>query len=190
MSFDVYLIRHPKPDIAPGTCYGDMDMPPVTEHLHKVIDYVSNKLPLHNLKAFSSPLQRARLVAEGLDIEHDIIPAIAEMGFGDWEGTRWDDLPRDELDAWQQDFMHYQAHGGESVANFFKRVQGFIEQTLLPSQEDAVLFTHAGVIRSFLHYTGDLSLKRGNHLELDYGSINHLHYDGDQLKAIELNITQ
>lgn len=187
---NIYLIRHPKPDIGEGICYGEMDLPPVKEHLQEVIEYVQEKLPLESLIAYSSPLQRARLVAEGLDLPHTLVPAIAEMGFGEWEGQHWGNLPKDELTAWGSDFMNYADHGGESVAGFLKRVTGFIDDTLLSQNRDAVLFTHAGVIRSFLHYTGDVSIERGNHLELNYGSITHLIFQGDTLSAKEINITE
>lgn len=190
MPFDIYLIRHPKPDIAAGVCYGEMDMPPVTSHLHEVIDFVQGKLPMADLKHYSSPLQRARLVAEGVGHLHCITPELAEMSFGNWEGTRWDDIPRTDMNAWRDNFLHYNEHGGESVSSFYSRVEQFINRTLLPEGNDAVIFAHAGIIRSFLHYTGDVPLSQGNTIDLDYGSINHLHYNGQQLKAVRTNITE
>ena len=62
----------------------------------------------------ASPLRRAQDLARRLgDPETDA--RLVEMDFGAWEKRRWDDLPRDEIDAWAADFTGYAPPGGESV---------------------------------------------------------------------------
>jgi hypothetical protein len=82
-------------------------------------------------------------------------PDIAEMHFGAWEGQRWDDIARSELDAWTEDFAHYRcgsgsahsgAQSGESVHELLQRVARVLVQSTQHSQ--LAWLTHAGVIRA------------------------------------------
>lgn len=188
MPFNIYLIRHPKPDIAPGICYGASDLAPVQQHLEQVAIFLQHHLDLSELRIHSSPLQRCRQLVEHLDLQHCIIADFSEMGFGAWEGTLWDDIPHAQINAWREDFMHYAEHGGESVKGFHRRVTHSLEQHILPAQEDCAIFCHAGVIRSLLAHCGAVAIDQGQRIELDYGSITHLRYADETLKAMEINI--
>ena len=187
MAFNIYLIRHPQPDIAPGICYGASDLPPVQEHLEQVAEFVQTELDLTKLVIYSSPLQRCRQLVEHLDLKHCIASDFSEMGFGEWEGTAWDDIPKDEVNAWREDFMHYAEHGGESVHGFHQRVTQSLEQHLLPVGRDCAVFCHAGVIRSILAHCGAVAIDQGQRIELDYGGITHLSYT-DSLQVQKINI--
>ena len=55
---------------------------------------------------FSSPLLRARQLAEALDPEARIDERLSEIDFGEWEGQPWDAIERDALDAWAADILH------------------------------------------------------------------------------------
>lgn len=186
MSFDIYLIRHPQPDIAAGICYGASDLLPVQEHLEQVAAFVHAELDLPELTIYSSPLQRCTQLVEHLNLMHCIVNDFAEMGFGDWEGTAWDELPRDEVNAWREDFMHYAEHGGESVHGFHQRVTQSLEQHLITAAQDCAVFCHAGVIRSILAHCGAVAIDQGQRIELDYGGITHLSYT-DRLQVQNIN---
>ena len=69
------------------------------------------------------------------------------MDFGSWEGREWSNIPKAELDAWADDFMHARPHGGESVAMLRKRVLAAVEDY---KRHDGtqVLVCHAGVIKA------------------------------------------
>ena len=101
-----------------------------------------------------SPLGRCRLLAgylsQRLTKPVTINEDLTEMDFGAWENTLWDDVPRQELDAWADDFYHARPHGGESVAMLQTRVR----RALKSRPEGAVLWVgHAGLYRSLLAET-------------------------------------
>lgn len=187
MAFDIYLIRHPQPDIEPGICYGASDLPAVQQHLEQVAEFIQDQLNLTELAIYSSPLQRCRQLVKHLGLQHSVITDFAEMGFGDWEGTAWNEIPRNEINAWREDFMHYAEHGGESVHGFHHRVTQSLEQHVIQAAKDCAVFCHAGVIRSILAYCGAVAIDQGQRIELDYGGITHLRYT-DHLQVQKINL--
>ena len=77
----VFLIRHPKPVIDAGICYGRLD---VDAHApHAVADEIRPLLP-RDVPVYSSPLRRARQLAEALHPAHVFDARLAEIDFGDW----------------------------------------------------------------------------------------------------------
>ena len=89
------------------------------------------------------------------------------MDFGTWEGRAWNDIPRAELDAWAQDFLHARPHGGESVADLKARADQAVAD-LDPSQGDILLVTHAGIVRALFAKGPD-----AHHFQtdIDYGGL-------------------
>ncbi|MEM9179274.1 MAG: alpha-ribazole phosphatase [Pseudomonadota bacterium] len=168
----VILVRHTTPCVAPGTCYGQTDLP-LVDSFEAEADQVLEALP-PIAHIVSSPLQRCRHLAEhvaqarGLRIE--IEPQLQEMDFGAWEGVAWNEIPRHELDAWAANFLHACPHGGETVA----RLQARVRQALKPWQtleQTTLCVTHAGVIRAALA-TGDSADDFDT--SIDFGGMIHL----------------
>ncbi len=143
------LIRHTRPAVKPGICYGRTDLA-LAHTFADEADAVLAKLePAEAL--VSSPLGRCRALAEQIGSAFHLQPAydrrLQEMDFGTWEGQNWNDIPRTELDAWAADFLHARPHGGESVHAFVARVQ----EVLAELRKDGVsrlVVTHAGVIKA------------------------------------------
>ncbi len=108
----LHLIRHPKPRIANGICYGRLDL--LAENSAVVADKLQLELPA-GLPLWSSPLLRCRELAECLHPQPMFDERLAEMNFGEWEGRPWDDIPRAQLDAWAADVAGYIPPGGESA---------------------------------------------------------------------------
>lgn len=160
----LYLIRHPKPLIESGVCYGRHDCP--AEDVLSVADGLLAELPL-GLVVWSSPLRRCRELAERLHPRPIIDDRLAEMHFGDWEGRRWDDIPRPELDAWAADVAGYAPPGGESPRQLQRRALDFVESLEVP---EAIIVTHAGVIRTLLAHWQGLPPGRWTELSFAYGS--------------------
>jgi alpha-ribazole phosphatase len=141
-------MRHPAPAIAPGICYGASDIglaaPPSPEHFADVPRFD---------RLLASPLSRCRQVAQMLGAMHGLAPLfdrrLQEIDFGAWEMQKWDDIPRAEIDAWAEDFLHARPHGGESVAMLAARVAAALDAHRA-SQGDTLIITHAGVIRAAL----------------------------------------
>lgn len=159
----LYLIRHPKPEIGPGICYGDTDLRVSTEERARVLAAVTPQLP-QGIPVFSSPLQRCCLFAEDLatalasgDITQDA--RLPEMHFGAWEMCEWASIPRNEVDAWAADLVAYRPGGGETVFEFASRVHAFYQDLQQQEIERAVVVSHAGTIRFLLAFQQGLPLK-------------------------------
>lgn len=148
------LIRHTAPQVAPGTCYGRLDLPPGPGFQVEAGALIAGLPAVTRL--LTSPLQRCRLLAErigqarGVPVEVD--ERLTEIDFGTWEGLPWDAVPRDEMDGWAADFWHARPHGGESVAQFSTRVAGFLADCR--GAHDWLVVAHAGQMRAAVHLMG------------------------------------
>lgn len=149
----LYLIRHSKPAIEEGLCYGSSDIPLLESDysatLQRLITILPEKIPI-----FSSPLQRcaklASALATGLDCGEPIFDArLAEMNFGGWELQSWESIAHCEIDAWANDLAHYRPGGGENVVEVAERVAAFYGD-LIRMHNEAAVICHAGTIRMLL----------------------------------------
>lgn len=160
------LVRHAKPLVPPGTCYGARDIPADARHTAQVARALARRLP-DGADVFCSPLQRCAAIAAAVavlrpDVHTRLDGRLREMDFGDWEGRPWREIPRAEIEAWTADFAHHRPGGGESVASLLARVARALEETRGRASETgcaAVWITHAGVMRAaMLLVKGSVSL--------------------------------
>lgn len=142
------LLRHTKPQIADGVCYGQLDID-VTSGFDTDASACLAKIPTPH-RIISSPLQRctrlAQKAATHFNLKYSLEPALIEMNFGDWEGVPWADIPRHELDRWADDFLNAAPHGGECVRDLKTRVEPFLRTQTL-SNETTLAITHAGIMK-------------------------------------------
>ncbi len=180
----LFQVRHPQPDVVPGTCYGRLDVGLVPGALAASLDALDalDALP-RGLPCVTSPARRCRELADALLARGDLAnvrddPRLLEMNFGDWEGRHWDEIGADAVDRWARDRIDHVIPGGESARQVLARVAAFVEDTARSGERDLVVIAHAGVIRSLLH------LKSGQPIEhwrfdappLAYGSITRLDF--------------
>ena len=165
----LHLIRHPRPLIEPGICYGRLDVE--GEFPELTAAHLRTEL-LAGLPVYSSPLRRCRELAGFLNPRPEIDARLAEMNFGEWEGRAWDDIPRAEIDAWAADVAGYAPPGGESPRQLQQRVLAFVAELWEP---EAVIVTHAGVIRVLMAHWQGLPPERWSELVFAYGSCTRLH---------------
>jgi alpha-ribazole phosphatase len=166
----LHLIRHPRPLIAPGICYGALDVP--AEDPLALATALQAELP-SDLPLWSSPLQRCRALAEALHGQPLFDERLREMDFGTWEGRPWDEIPRTEIDAWATDVGGYAPPGGESPQQLQQRVLAFVATLQVA---EAVLVTHAGVIRVLQAAQSGSSLAAALACRPAYGSRLVLHW--------------
>lgn len=165
----VTLIRHTRLKTADGICYGRTDLD-VADTFNQEADAVLRLAPIAKI-IVSSPLTRCQKLASalanarGLNIQTDM--RLREMDFGAWEGRRWSDLPRAELDAWAEDFLHARAHGGECIAMLRARTLEAIAE-YRASDDTYLVVTHAGVIKAALS-DGDKADNFSAHV--DFGGV-------------------
>ena len=160
--FTLWLVRHARPIVQPGICYGRSDLPADAEHTQETAQALSkallNSTQSGNFEVLVSPLQRTQSLANALARLHPFRLSmandhrLAEMDFGTWEGKPWSDISAEAYDAWTADFTHHRVGDGESVAMLLERVQLAWQDTfnkaLQQGRQSAMWVTHAGVIRA------------------------------------------
>lgn len=135
----LHLIRHPRPAVAPGICYGQTDLG-LAECPAEVAARLRPLLP-QSFALHASPLARARLLAEALGTP-TLDDRLKEMHFGEWEGRSFADIGS-AIDDWAADPLGFRAPGGESPREMTARVLEWLEDI----REGPQLAARAGEIR-------------------------------------------
>ena len=147
----LHLIRHARPVVDEGVCYGSSDLFVSEEMQRQAVAELTPLLP-ERTPIYSSPLRRCSGLAEALAASlhaGDVIadPRLAEMHFGAWEMQTWDTIPRVEVDAWAADLTNYRPGGGENVIAVAERVRAFLDELRASRKASAIIVCHAGTIR-------------------------------------------
>lgn len=147
----LWLARHAQPLVAPGVCYGALDVAADVLATQAAALALTDVLPT-GVRLVSSPLQRCEQLTQCLrglrpDLVYEKDARLAEMDFGAWEGVAWDAVPRAELDGWAQSFATWRCGGAENVQTFMARVAAVWDETV-QCKQPTVWITHAGVIRA------------------------------------------
>ena len=170
---ELICIRHTSVDVAPGTCYGQSDLPlksSFKEEAEAVCKALS-EVPAPDI-VFTSPLSRCRRLASFCGYpEAEIDPRLIEMDFGEWEMRPYDDFTDPYALRWFEDYMNIPAPGGESFRDLYARVESFIKELRGRRAERAALFTHSGVITSIGIIAGAYPAEEGFRHQPPYGGI-------------------
>jgi alpha-ribazole phosphatase len=144
----LYVVRHPRPSVPAGYCYGATDVPVDDQELDAAHAALAAAGLPGRLPVYSSPLQRCAALA------HRVQPAmlrldarLAEMDFGSWEMRPWSEVARAQVDAWAADLLRYRPGGGESVLDVARRVAAFVDDLRASPDAEALAICHAGTIR-------------------------------------------
>jgi len=162
----VFLIRHPPPQIAAGLCYGQLDVP--ARDVAATAASLRTELPA-GLPVVSSPLARCRALAEALHPAPRFEAGLMEIHFGDWEGRPWDEIDRASLDAWAADLLHHAPPGGESVAVLQARCVACLDALAAEGLAACAVVTHAGVMRALVGRARGLDAAAWSQLRFGYG---------------------
>lgn len=147
----LWLVRHARPLVAPGLCYGRLDMAADAAASRAAAAALARALPPSVAGVWHSPLQRCELLALELqalrpDLASQAEARIREMDFGAWEGQAWSAIARAEIDAWAAELAIYAPGSGEPLAAMLTRVAGALDDAR-SRRGDVVWITHAGVAR-------------------------------------------
>ena len=153
---NIYLIRHGQPDFPGGKkmCIGRTDLP--LSKLGKLqagllLPYFKDK----QITVFSSPLTRARQTAAMLERPVTILPGLAELDMGQWDGLTFDEIRVrfPELYAARATDKTLPFPDAEDKGAGLARFREAIGQALNSCDGDIVLVTHSGVMELLLGTT-------------------------------------
>lgn len=151
----LWLVRHARPLIGAGICYGRLDVEADAQATRDAAQALHAALPL-DCRLLHSPLQRCAQLATALQTLRPGQPStpdprLQEMDFGTWEGQAWDALDAAAIGAWAADLAHCAPGGGETLAAMLERVDQALREALAHvrggSVHDIAWITHAGVAR-------------------------------------------
>ena len=151
----LWLVRHAAPLVAPGTCYGALDVPADAQATRAAAERLATALP-PGARVAHSTLQRCELLAHELqalrpDLTLTPDARLREMDFGCWEGKTWDAIGKNAIDTWVTGFATHAPGGGESLAHMLHRVAAALQTAREWRNDqgamDVVWITHAGVAR-------------------------------------------
>jgi len=180
---DLFLIRHTTPAVNKGICYGQTDLD-VTDSFAGEAVIIRNCLPPSVDQVYSSPLQRCSKLARHLFPHHEPVlsPDLMELHCGEWEMQHWDNIPKEVIDPWMNDFVRVAIPGGESYIDLYNRVTAYFQSIVARQHGSAAIIAHGGVLRSILAFITQTPLKDSfAAFPLHYGCVAKLSVQGNGL---------
>lgn len=157
----VYLVRHTSVDVAPGTCYGQTDVPlrasfqEEAEACKKALQDTGMRFS----RIYTSPLSRCtHLVAYCGFPEAERDERLKEMNMGEWEMQRFEEITDPRIQEWYDDYLRVRTTGGESFMDVLARVSDFLDH-LDRTSGPALVFAHGGVLVAAQVYAGKVKLE-------------------------------
>jgi len=179
---EIYLIRHTTPKVEKGICYGQADLD-ITETFSEEVEAIKPHLPSDEIKVYSSPLQRCKKLADALfdGLAIDVHDDLMELNCGQWELLPWNDIPKEEIQPWMDDFVNVAVPKGESYVDLHNRVVKRFNE-IVSKQESAVIVAHGGVLRSILSHITSTPLKESfDAFTLHYGCVVKIQVTEDSM---------
>lgn len=157
----VYLVRHTSVDVAPGTCYGQTDVPlrasfqEEAEACKKALQYTGMRFS----RIYTSPLSRCTHLAAYCGFpEAERDERLKEMNMGEWEMQRFEEITDPRIQEWYDDYLRVRTTGGESFMDVLARVSDFLDH-LDRTSGPALVFAHGGVLVAAQVYAGKVKLE-------------------------------
>lgn len=150
----LWVARHAQPLVAPGTCYGALDIAADHSATMESARRLAHALP-QGMWVRHSPLQRCEQLAQALqalrpDLASKPDARLVEMNFGTWEGRAWSDIAQADIDAWTARFADHRPGGGDALRSMLRRVEHALQEAHETAQRqrgDGLWISHAGVER-------------------------------------------
>jgi alpha-ribazole phosphatase len=184
----LWLLRHPEPEgAAAGRCYGSLDFK-LSDVGIRHAECIASALAGEPVAAiYTSPRQRcqqaAQILAASRSCPVEILDALRELDFGEFEGRSYEEVAQRHPGLYRQWMEHptdIRFPGGESFAEMSGRViQAAKELRARHAGHTIVLVTHGGVNRILL--ADALGIQPANVFRLGqrYGAINRIRYFGE-----------
>lgn len=194
---NLYFVRHGETEKNKNKCYyGSLDVA-LTEKGILQAEKVGEILKDINFsKIYVSEKKRALKTAEILlkskNCESITDARINERDFGEFEGKGYEELKQlypNEWKAWCEDWKYISPPKGESCVQVYERVKSFMDDILKLGEDNILVVTHGGIIRSVYCYilggnidyfwnfgsnNGDISIIKYEYGNLYIDSITHV----------------
>lgn len=179
---EIYLIRHTRPDVPEGLCYGRNDVPLDEADFVSRLPQIVAQLP-RGMPFYSSPATRCvrlaeRLVADTGGALAGVDERLHELHFGDWEGRLWRDLPREETTRWTGDIVQHTPTNGENFMAMWDRVaqvyQSILEAAWSGSLQQVGIVAHAGSLKVLVMRTLKLAPDQYASLDVAQGRVTRI----------------
>ena len=184
----LFLIRHPQPQVAKGSCYGVTDVA-ILPNWQAQGAQIKNWLARHLQGAVCyqhSPLSRAPLLANYLNAQSTSDERLQELNFGHWEGLLWQDIDKASIDDWCEDIVNNTPYGGESLGQMSHRVQSWWQSLDHDAWDNVVITTHSGVIKVLVSLLCGWPLQQAHTINVGFCSITELTITGDYVSLHRL----
>ncbi|HHB76816.1 MAG TPA: histidine phosphatase family protein [Desulfobulbus sp.] len=154
MSLQIHFLRHGVTTAPSDSLIGSTDVVLSGQGVIQA-GQLAARLP-RGLDCLCSPMLRTRQTLESLQ-NHGVVREVSfdsrirEIDFGAWERLTFAEISNkdEDIDAWKE-YHHFTFPGGESVAHFVARLQSFLDEVQSKPQEQVLVLTHGGVIRTLL----------------------------------------
>ncbi|MCH5138644.1 alpha-ribazole phosphatase [Clostridiaceae bacterium UIB06] len=194
---NLYFVRHGETEHNKNQCYyGSIDVD-ITGKGVLQAQKGSEKLKNINFnKVYVSELKRAEQTAnilmEGRQVELIKDKRINEINFGAFEGKSHKEIKEfysDEWKLWCDDWKGFTPPEGECYIQFYDRIKSFMDDILKLDEDNVLIVTHGGVIRSVYCYllggnldffwsfgskNGDITIIKYEYRNLYIDSITHI----------------
>ncbi|MFI3295921.1 MAG: alpha-ribazole phosphatase family protein [Rikenellaceae bacterium] len=175
----IYLLRHTKPDIESGICYGNTDLGLDPESSKSDTAKAIKSLEVKHFKTiYSSPLKRCTQLAKEVVNQTQqcdtvtVDPRLKELNFGDWEMMRWDDIfLSTEGKEWFDNYIEHPTPNGESFAELIGRAKSFLDEMMTETEDDILIVTHSGFIRGALVAMNIATPSEAFDKKIEYGEL-------------------
>jgi broad specificity phosphatase PhoE len=145
---------------------------------------------------FASPLRRSRETAAAIAAPHRLrveeVPELIECDIGAWEGRSWDDIARQEPEAYRLFINDPGAHGyrgGENLRQVEERVVPALSRLIQDNLGGAIVVVgHNVVNRVYLgHLLGLPYAQRRRGVPQENGAINLIRFQAGAAVAVHVN---
>ncbi len=147
---------------------------------------------------FASPLARAQQTAEAIARPHGlevcIVDDLVEVDVGAWEGRAWDEIERNDTEAYQQFMSDASVHpyrDGETLTTVLERSLPAIVQLMAENIGRTIAaVAHNVVNRSCLAHWLGMPLKQYRAIPQDNCGVNLLRFREGKVKLVTVNAVE
>ena len=178
----VLLLRHVESEAnRAGVGLGRTDSPPTELGLRQLALTVEALAGERIGRVLTSPLQRARRLAQAIASAHGLeaepSEALIEMDVGELEGLEWSAARErygEFLRGWRgPNSARLRMPGGESLADVLERCRPLFDELLASEAEDAsVIVSHNFVVKALLTHTLGLPIEEWRRIDVGLASIS------------------